>query len=70
MLLKKAGTAILREPTRIITDTKGHHTLRLDRQFEDCNENQEEVVLLGGLVCGPRGLRLMDRMMPTPCAYS
>ena len=31
-MLEKAATGILREPTRIITDTKGHHTLRLARQ--------------------------------------
>ena len=28
-MLEKAATAILREPTWIITDTKAHHTLRL-----------------------------------------
>ena len=44
----KAAAAILREPIRIITDTKGHHTLQQDDQFEDCDENEEEVVLLVG----------------------
>ena len=29
-MLEKAATAILREHTKIITDTKGHHTLRLE----------------------------------------
>ena len=43
---EKAATAILREPTRIMADTKGHHTLRLDRQFKDCGESVEEDVLL------------------------
>ena len=47
-MLEKAATAILREPTRIITDTKGHHTLRLEGQFEDCDESEEEAVLLVG----------------------
>ena len=47
-MLQKAATAILREPSRIMTDTKGHHTLRLDGQFEDCDESEEEAVLLMG----------------------
>ena len=47
-MLEKAATAILREPTKIITDTKGHHTLRLEGQFEDCDESEEEAVLLVG----------------------
>ena len=45
---EKAAAAILRESTRIITDTKGYHTLRLDGQFEDRDEREEEVVLLVG----------------------
>ena len=47
-MLQDAATAILRDPTLIITDTKGHHTMRLDGQFEDCDETKEEVVLLVG----------------------
>ena len=47
-MLEKAATAILREPTRIITDTKGQHTLQLDGQFERCDESEEEAVLLVG----------------------
>ena len=47
-MLEKAATAILREPTKIITDTKAHHTLRLEGQFEDCDESEEEAVLLVG----------------------
>ena len=47
-MLKKAATAILRGPTKIITDTKGHHTVRLEGQFEDCDESEEEAVLLVG----------------------
>ena len=38
----------MREPTRIITDTKGHDTVRLEGQFEDCDESEEEAVLLVG----------------------
>ena len=45
---EKAATALLREPTQIITDTKGHHTLRLEGQFEDCDESEEQAVLLVG----------------------
>ena len=44
--LEKAATAILREPTRFITDTKGHHALRLEGQFEDYDEGEEEAVFL------------------------
>ena len=47
-ILEKAATAILREPTGILTDTKGHHILRLDRRFEDYDESEEEAVLLVG----------------------
>ena len=47
-MMEKAATAILREPTKIITDTKGHHTLRLEGQFEDCDESEEEAALLVG----------------------
>ena len=47
-MLEKAATAIVREPTKIITDTKGHHTLRLEGQLEDCNESEEEAVSLVG----------------------
>ena len=47
-MLEKAATALLREPTKMITDTKGHHTLRLEGPFEDCDESGEEVVLLVG----------------------
>ena len=47
-MVEKAATAILRQPTRIITNTKGRHTLRLDGRFEDCDENEEEVDLLVG----------------------
>ena len=43
-MLEKAA----RQPTKIITDTKGHHTLRRDREFEDCDESEEEAVLLVG----------------------
>ena len=45
---QKAATAILREPTRIITHNKAHHTLRLYGQFEDCDESEEEAVSLVG----------------------
>ena len=47
-MLEKAATAILQEPTRIITKTKGHHALRLEGQFEHCDESEEEAVLLEG----------------------
>ena len=47
-MLEKAATAILREPTKIITYTKGHHTLRLEGQFEDCDKSEEEAFLLVG----------------------
>ena len=47
-MLEKAATAILREPTKIITDTKGHHTLQLEGQFEECDESEEEAVLWVG----------------------
>ena len=47
-MLEKVGTAILWKPTRIITDTKEHHTLRLEGQFEDCGESEEQAVLLVG----------------------
>ena len=47
-MLEKAATAILREPTRIITDTKGHQTLRLEGQFEYGDESEEEAALLVG----------------------
>ena len=47
-MLEKAATAILREPTKIISDTKGHHTLRLEGRFEDCEESEDEAVLLVG----------------------
>ena len=47
-MLEKAATAILRTPTKIITDTKRHHTLRLEGQFEDCDDSEEEAVLLVG----------------------
>ena len=45
---EEAATGILREPTKIITDTKGHHTLRPEGQFEYCDESEEEAVLLVG----------------------
>ena len=47
-MLEKAATAILREPTKIITETKGNHTLRLEGHFADCDESEEEAVLLMG----------------------
>ena len=47
-MLEKAATTILREPTKIIMDTKGHHTQRLEGQYEDCDESEEEAVLLVG----------------------
>ena len=47
-MLEKATTAILREPTQIITDTKGHHRLRLEGRFEGCDESEEDAVLLVG----------------------
>ena len=47
-MLEKAATAIVQKPTKIITDTKGHHTLRLQGEFEDCDESEEEAVLLKG----------------------
>ena len=47
-MLENPATAILREGTKIITDTKGHHTLRLEGHFEDCDESEEEGVLLVG----------------------
>ena len=37
-MLQTAARAIVREPTQIITDTKG--------QFEDCGESEEEALLL------------------------
>ena len=37
-----------KEPTKIITDNKGHHTLRPEGQFEDSDESEEEAVLLVG----------------------
>ena len=40
-MLEKAVMAILREPTRIITYTKGHHTMRLEGHLEDCGETRE-----------------------------
>ena len=47
-MLEKAATAIVREPTKIIPDTKGHHTLRLEGRFELCDESGEEAILLVG----------------------
>ena len=47
-MAEKAATAIPREPTRIVTDTKGHHALRLEGQLEDCNKSEEEAVLWVG----------------------
>ena len=47
-MLEMAATAIVREPKKIITDTKGHHTLRLGGRFQDCDESEEEAVLLVG----------------------
>ena len=47
-MLEKAATAILRERTKIIKGTKGHRTLRLEGQFENCDESEEEAVLLVG----------------------
>ena len=46
-MLEKAATAFLREPTRIITEIKGHYTLRLDGQFEECDESEEEAFVGG-----------------------
>ena len=45
---KPLYTAILGEPTKIITGTKGHHTLRLEGQFEDCDESEAKAALLVG----------------------
>ena len=45
-MLEKAATAILREHNKIITDTKEHHTLRLEGQLKDCDESAEEALLL------------------------
>ena len=45
---RKPLRQFVREPTRIITDTKGHHTLRLRGQFEDCDESEEAAALLVG----------------------
>ena len=47
-MLDNAAKAILRKPTRIITDAKGHHTLWLEGQFEDCDVSEEEAVMLVG----------------------
>ena len=47
-MLENVATAVLREPTKMITDTKGHHNLRLEGQFEECAESEEEAVLLVG----------------------
>ena len=47
-MLEKAAMAFLREPTGIITDTKVHHTLQLEAQFEECDESEEEAVVLVG----------------------
>ena len=38
----------MRESTKIITGTKGHHTLPLEGQLEDCDESEEEAVSLVG----------------------
>ena len=75
-MLEKAATTILREPTQIITDTKGHHTLRLDGQFEDCDESEEEAVFVDGpvplthamlhiLVCESKGVCVVKTMHET-----
>ena len=47
-MFEKVAMAILQEPTKIITDTKGHHSLRLVGRFQDCDESEEEAVLFVG----------------------
>ena len=47
-MLEKAATVVLLEPRRITTNTKGHHTLRPEGQLEDCDESEEEAILLVG----------------------
>ena len=65
-MLEKAATAILREPTKIITDTKGHHTLRLEGQFEDCDESEEEAdLLVGGFRRMKISVRNLDKLLRT-----
>ena len=67
-MLEKADTAILREPTRIITDTTGHHALRLEGQFEDCDENEEDAVLLVGQLRRMKiSVRNLDKLPRTHC---
>ena len=69
-MLENAATAILRKPTRIITDTKGHHTLRLDGQLEDCDESEEEAVLLVGRFSRMKiSVRNLDKL-PRTCRRS
>ena len=46
--MEKDATAVLREPTRVITTTKGHYTGCQEGQFEDYNESEEDAVLLLG----------------------
>ena len=65
-MLEKADTAFLREPTKIIMDIKGHHTLRLEGQFEDCDESQEAVLLVGRFRRMKVSFRNSDKL-PTTC---
>ena len=66
-MLQEAASAILREPTKIISDTKGHHALRLEGHFEDRDESAKKAVLLVGHFCGMKiSLRNLDNR-PRTC---
>ena len=63
---EKATTAILRDPTKIITAHKGHHTLRLEGQFEDCESEEEAVLLVGQFRRMKISVRNLDKV-PRTC---